>query len=180
ILMNHGRLICYDKTSLIIDQYLNNNQRNHRIEKSKSSSQNFFKLFYMTDESNSERFNYKYDESIFIRVCVELNEFTNSIELAMRLIDRNKKAIFTIHEKLGNYNRINNAINLLIKIPPVFLTPGGYSWVACINHPGVTLFDLQDDVVPFSVVETGSEFSMYDGLDYGCVFPNYSILNLNE
>jgi lipopolysaccharide transport system ATP-binding protein len=180
ILMSQGKLVCYDKTSFIIDQYLNNNHRTHRIEKSKSSFQNFFRLFYMTDELNSERLNYKFNESIFVRVCVELNQFTNSIELAMRLIDRNKKAIFTIHEKLNKYNRTKNSIDLLIKIPAVFLTPGSYSWVACINHPGVTLFDLQDDIVPFSVVDTGSEFSMYDGLDYGCVFPNYSILSLNE
>jgi lipopolysaccharide transport system ATP-binding protein len=180
ILMSQGSLVSYDKTSLIIDQYLNNSQRIHRIEKRTSSFQNFFRLFYMTDESKKERVNYRYDESIFVRVCLELNEFTNTIELAMRLIDRNQKAIFTIHEKLNKYDRINNVVDLLVKVPAVFLTPGSYSWVTCINHPGTALFDLQEDVVPFSVVDTGSEFSMYEGLDYGCVFPNYSIKNLNE
>lgn len=180
ILMSQGSLISYDKTGLIIDQYLNNSQRIHRIEKGTSTFRNFFRLLYMTDESKNERVNYKYDESIFVRVCLELNEFTNTMELALRLTDRNKKAIFTIHERLNKYERTNNVVDLLVRVPAVFLTPGSYSWVACINHPGVTSFDLQDDVVPFSIVDTGSEFAMYDGLDYGCVFPNYSIKNLNE
>ena len=62
-------------------------------------------------------------------------------------------------------------MKLMVTIPGQFLTVGNYSWLICINHPGVRNYDLQDDVCGFSILETGSEFSRYAGLDYGSVYP---------
>jgi lipopolysaccharide transport system ATP-binding protein len=77
----------------------------------------------------------------------------------------------------GYYNG-EETIDLLVNIPQEFLTPGAYSWVMCINHPGVELYDLQEDILPFTILETGSDFFRYQGLDYGSVFVKYSINKL--
>ena len=109
-----------------------------------------------------------------------LPEFDESLELAMRLIDRHKRAVFTIHEKLSKYIGNESSITLVVQIPNNFLTPGRYSWVMCINHPGLRYYDLQDDILPFTIVETGSDFARYEGLDYGCVFVNPSIRKIEK
>ena len=93
----------------------------------------------------------------------------------MRLIDKHKNAVFTIHEKIENHVSTDNNVNVLITIPAKFLTPGRYSWVMCINHPGLKLYDLQDDILPFNIIDTGSDFARYEGEAYGSVFANYSI-----
>jgi len=129
----------------------------------------------MSDKNLSERVNYRVDEDIYVKFGLILPEFNNSLELAMRLIDKHKKAVFTIHEKLNKFIDDRQNINLLVVIPKLFLTPGRYSWVLCINHPGIRAYDLQNDVLSFTISETGSDFARYEGSEYGSVFANYTI-----
>ena len=76
-----------------------------------------------------------------------------------------------------NQNFINreNEIEFKVRIPGNFLTPGSYSWNICINLPNVEIFDMHEDVLPFSIIDTGSKFAMYSGQNYGTVFAQYSI-----
>ncbi len=37
------------------------------------------------------------------------------------------------------------------------------------------LYDLHENVLPFSIEETGSDFSRYKNSNYGVVFPIYEI-----
>jgi lipopolysaccharide transport system ATP-binding protein len=178
-LMDNGKLTNYGNTEDIINHYLDNfNNKTKSFTKSKQIIDNHFETIIICDEYSNTKENFKFDENIAIKIRLIVPNFSNSLELAMRLIDRNKKAIFTIHEQLNKYCTINEKIDLLITIPKQFLTPGNYSWVMCINHPGVKLYDLQDDILPFTIVETGSEFSRYEGADYGSVFAQYSIKKL--
>jgi lipopolysaccharide transport system ATP-binding protein len=176
ILLNKGIISLAGNTIEVIDSYLEESQSQiEKIERDDTFLGNHFKSIFMSDESLVERMSYRFDEDIFIKISLVLSEFNFSLELAMRLIDKSKRAVFTIHDKLINYYDNNELINLIIKIPKKFLTPGRYSWIMCINHPGVRLYDLQDDALPFTVYETGSDFAQYEGADYGCVFANYSI-----
>jgi lipopolysaccharide transport system ATP-binding protein len=90
-----------------------------------------------------------------------------------------KIRIFTIEIPLNNYPIYNEIINLKITIPSKFLVPGSYSWLICITHPNVVLYDLQDDVCQFNILETGSIFSKYKGIDFGSVYPpDYKVESL--
>lgn len=181
ILLNKGNTMRTGSTDEVIDYYLEENKSQiEKIDRDNSFSGNHFQSIFMSDKSLFEKTSYRFDEDIFVKISLKLPEFNNSLELAMRLIDRNKKAIFTIHEQLIKYFDDSGHINLMVIIPKQFLTPGRYSWVMCINHPGVRLYDLQDDILPFTITETGSDFARYEGLDYGSVFANYSIRNLKK
>ena len=176
ILLENGRLIKFDETKSVMDVYVNSeNTVVEKLVRNEPVNGNYFKLIMMSDSFLNDRNNYKFDEAISIRVQLALPNFNNSLELAMRLVDRQKKAICTIHERLNKYYTRGEIIDLLITIPKEFLTPGTYSWVMCINHPGIELIDLQEDILPFTVIETGSDFFRYQGADYGSVFVKYSI-----
>ena len=175
ILLNKGNTIRAGAALEVIDYYLEESKSQiEKVERDNSFSGNHFQTISMSDNNLADRNSYRFDEDVFIKIGLILPEFNISLELAMRLIDRNKKAVFTIHEQLNKYFDGNKHLNLIVKIPKIFLTPGRYSWIMCINHPGVRYYDLQDDVLPFTISETGSDFSQYDGQDYGCVFVNHS------
>lgn len=175
ILLNKGNTIRIGATLDVVDYYLEKSRSQiEKVERDNSFSGNHFQTISMSDNNLVDRNNYRFDEDVFVKVGLFLPEFNISLELAMRLIDRNKKAVFTIHEHLNKYFDGNKHLNLIVKIPKIFLTPGRYSWIMCINHPGVRYYDLQDDVLPFTILETGSDFSQHDGQDYGCVFVNHS------
>jgi lipopolysaccharide transport system ATP-binding protein len=179
LLLENGKLVIYDSTSKVLDRYIES--QNTAIEKVMRNGPlegNHFKFITMSDPDLKERSSYRFDEMISVRLQLSLPKFNNALELAMRLIDRQKRVVSTIHEKLDGYYNGEETIDLLVNIPQEFLTPGIYSWVMCINHPGVELYDLLEDILPFTILETGSDFFRYQGLDYGSVFVKYSINKL--
>lgn len=181
ICLHKGGIVVEGKTDNVIDYYLtqNNNQAT-RIEGSDKKEGNKFMLICLTDSNLSDRTEYKYDEEIVVGIELCLPLFSGELELAMRLVKKHGNAVFTIHEKLDKHYKGGETIKLNIIIPAKFITPGKYSWVMCINHVGVKLYDLQTDILPFLILDTGSEFLKYDGSDYGSVFANYSVQNLLE
>ena len=134
----------------------------------------------MTDDTGELRSEYRFDEDILIRAELFLPKFSENLELAMRLMDKHKRAVFTIHEKLVTHFNGGPSVKLNIIVPDKFLTPGYYSWIICINHPGSVLYDLHEDVAAFTILETGSDFSRYDGADYGVVFVEYDVQKIDN
>jgi lipopolysaccharide transport system ATP-binding protein len=178
ILLNNGKMMDYGSTNAIIERYLdglNKICRIEKIERKEVLDGNYFQYASMCDENLIEKNIYKFNETICIKINFVISEYNDSLELAMRLIDKHKKGVFTIHEKIKKYYSNEKNIKVLITIEKNFLTPGNYSWIMCINHPGVTLYDLQEDILPFTIAETGSEFARYEGADYGSVFAKYTI-----
>jgi len=162
-----------------LDEKLRRNQFNDDdagIQKPKREGENQFTLACMTDGDGSKRTEYRFDEEVVISVELSLDAFTPDLELAMRLLDRYKNSVFTIHERLEeHYDPTTKVARLKIAVASVFIAPGKYSWMICINRPGVTYYDLQNDVLPFRVLETGSAFARYEGANYGSVFARYSV-----
>ncbi|HTB51220.1 MAG TPA: polysaccharide ABC transporter ATP-binding protein [Ferruginibacter sp.] len=176
LLLDKGSLIKAGPTSQIIDHYLQHRaDQVEKIERKDGFPGNHFKTIYMADKNLSPKVDYGFEEEIVIKLQVVLPEYNPALELALRLMDKHRNAVFTIHEKIDTFINGEPDINLAISIPPKFLTPGRYSWVMCINHPGSKLYDLQDDILPFTIIETGSDFARYEGANYGSVFANYSI-----
>ncbi|RYZ08847.1 MAG: ATP-binding cassette domain-containing protein [Myxococcales bacterium] len=177
ILLDHGSIVASGETSEVVDRYVRlDEEAIGGIEKEAKPGTNQFVLVHMSDRQGSRRADYRYDEEVVVRVELALNEWADDLELAMRAMDKLKRSVFTIHEKLApHYRGPGEPIRLNVVLPAVFLTPGRYSWLMCINKPGVRNYDLQEDIMPFNVVETGSEFSRYKNADYGCVFARYSI-----
>jgi lipopolysaccharide transport system ATP-binding protein len=177
ILLDKGRVLMVDRTETVVDAYLNrHDESSSAIQKAGAPGENQFTLAHMSDREGGTRVEYRFDEEILVAVELSVESFSEDLELAMRLMDRQKNAVFTIHEKLDKHRRPGSAtIRLNVVIPAVFVAPGKYSWLMCINKPGVQAFDLQNDVLQFHVVDTGSEFSRYQGANYGSVFAQYSI-----
>lgn len=177
ILLERGKIVSSGATSTVVDRYIRPNQGGPtEVQGEATPGQNLFLRAFMSDKQGGERVDYRYDEEVVVTVEMMLDAFSEDLELAMRLVDKLKQPVFTIHEKLQpHYRGPGNTIRMKVVLPSVFITPGRYSWVMCINRPGIENSDLRDDVLGFNVVDTGSEFSRYLGHDFGSVFARYSI-----
>ena len=177
VLLDRGQIVMTGKTDAVIDRYINQfDEGTSAIKREICAGENQFTLAYMTDAEGSKRTEYRFDEEVIVSVELHLDAYAPDLELAMRLMDRYKNAVFTIHEKLeDHYDAASKVARFKVAVSPVFITPGKYSWVMCINKPGVTTYDLQNDVLPFRVLETGSSFARYEGANYGSVFARYTI-----
>jgi lipopolysaccharide transport system ATP-binding protein len=181
ILLNNGQLVVNDNIERVVDRYISENAAaGNKIDKDIINDNDIqFRKIFMTNADGDIKSEYRFDEEVFVRVELFLPKFYDSLELAMRLLDKHKRAVFTIHEKLDRYFDQNPIVILNIVIPKIFLTPGQYSWVMCINHPGVSLYDVHEDIAAFSIIESGSDFSRYEGADYGTVFAQYEVQTIS-
>jgi lipopolysaccharide transport system ATP-binding protein len=173
ILLKYGLLDEIGDTNSIIKRYLNDRNEAFAIHNN-IITKNCYNLAVMQSKNGFDKSTFEYNEDLVILLKINIIDYNKDLEVAMRLEDNVNYPIFTIHENIGKRSA-SNSYEFKIIIPGKFITPGNYSWVICINHPGVRLYDVHENVIPFDVVETGSNFSRYKDLHYGVVFPQYKI-----
>ncbi|MEO7311373.1 MAG: polysaccharide ABC transporter ATP-binding protein [Chitinophagaceae bacterium] len=175
MMFDKGKLVTTGPTNEVISYYLQQaGNQVEKIERPPSFPGNHFGSIQMVSSSLSPKVNFSFEEEILVQIELRMPDFNPVLELAMRLTDKHKYAVFTIHEKIEQFIE-GDTVTLVVTIPPHFLMPGRYSWIMCINHPGYKLYDLQDDILPFNIIETGSVFARYEGGDNGNVFAKYTI-----
>jgi lipopolysaccharide transport system ATP-binding protein len=177
MLLDAGQVVMTGRTDTVIDAYVNLfNETTSGIVQEQRTGENLFSQASMVDSEGNSRTEYRFDEEVIISLELFLDSFSADLELALRLMDRHKNPVFTIHERIEpHFDRTNNLARIGIAISSAFIAPGTYSWLMCINQPGVTNYDLKNDVLSFRVLESGSLFARYEGGDYGSVFARYSI-----
>jgi lipopolysaccharide transport system ATP-binding protein len=95
---------------------------------------------------------------------------------------------FSLFDKYGSfifYSGISKSPNFInrdhqpghyiaeVYIPPEFLAPGIYTLTIGLDQPNIYLFDLRDNVIGFSVVDSGSREYLYAGHDIGSILVNF-------
>ncbi|MBP7807783.1 MAG: ABC transporter ATP-binding protein [Bacteroidia bacterium] len=180
ILLENGKLKIQGKTNDVIASYLASSTEQvavmDRRETAEWKNRNHFISFSMLGEKNEATSEFKHNEIITLSVKMHVPAYHPSLELAISVYDKLKNRVFTIHEKLSQFEKENETISLKVTLPAVFLTPGNYSWLMCFSHQSVEIQDLQDDFYPFTIIDSGSSFSAYTPGSYGNVFVKYSVV----
>jgi len=115
-------------------------------------------------------------EPIILKIDSVINKWADDVVLGVIVKDLYSRKIFTTQIKLLSHlvDRNTNQFTTKLKIPAKLLTPGRYSFSMAFHIPNVRIIDQIDEVCRFKIIDMGSEFAMYEGLDYGCVFANCS------
>jgi hypothetical protein len=94
-------------------------------------------------------------------------------------------SLFDKHGSLIFYSAISKSPNFIDRdhqpghyiaeayIPPDFLAPGIYTLTIGLDQPNIYLFDLRDNVIGFSVVDSGSREYLYAGQEIGSILVNF-------
>ena len=179
LLLADGHIREHGPTDEVVSAYLANRSRSDRPLANENPEPISFISAQMENSVRIPDDAYEHDDPITVDLRLRVAEPNPHLELAMRLIDKQKTPVFTIHERLQKFSRKSENIELKVQLPGEFLVPGIYSWTICINHPGFQFYDLHEDVLPFTILETGSAFSRYAAEDYGRVHAQYKIQDQN-
>lgn len=178
LILKNGQLDFYNTVSETLERYLRSSEQQIRsIERKELIPGNHFKYIFLSNFDRELKSEFTHEEDILIALSVVLPDWNEFIELSIRLYDRNKLPVFTIHEPLDKLKKGRSEFEFIVKIPGNFLTPGQYSFDICMHHPMVKIFDMHADVLQFNIIDTGSKFAQYAGQNYGNVFPLYSIMD---
>lgn len=172
IVLEYGAVVFEGNTNDGIDYYLQSNQydgyNGHYVNEAVEESG--FVSLALVDKDNEIRTEFGFDELIKIIIKVQVVEQHLNAHLSFKVVDKNERIIFTSEIKVASFVKGAGLYELEVKLPEKFLVPNKFSLTFAIHNPNVILIDYLVDCLSFEIIETGSDFHIYQGVDYGCVF----------
>ncbi|MBE9114297.1 ABC transporter ATP-binding protein [Lusitaniella coriacea LEGE 07157] len=124
------------------------------------------------DASGIPTSTFGHTETIILKIQFSVNCWYEGVILGVSLKDGNGRKVFTTEANLDKIKGKSQTVEARVKIPANFITPGSYYFLIALHIPNVRLIETIDEVCQFIITDMGSQFSLYEGLDYGCVFAN--------
>lgn len=171
IVLDKGKVVFDGNTNDAIDYYLQSNQYDayvgHYVNETVGESG--FVSLALLDKDNAIRTEFGFDETIALKIKVKVAELHMNAHLGFRVVDRDERIIFTSEIKLKDEINEAGVYQFVVKLPEKFLAPNKFKLTFAIHHPNVEVIEFLEECLSFEIVETGSDFHIYGGADYGCV-----------
>lgn len=172
IMMENGIVVFEGNTNDGVDFYLKSNEyEGYRgIYINDSVEETGFASIKLLDRNNIIRTEFGFDETIKIKINIKVSEKHLDSALSFKVVDINERIIFTSEIIIKSFINSPGFHELNVKLPPKFLVPNRFTLTFAVHKPNVALIDYLVNCLSFEIVETGSDFYVYQGVDYGCVF----------
>jgi len=180
-LLNKGLIVKEGHMEEVVSYYMkyvstaSNTDKSYKIKDSEKITKDMYIFEANTiDDSSNVVSNYKIYDPVILNINLKINKYLQDVVLGITVKDHHGRKIFTNQRPLSSFElkKSNNNIVFLVQIPAKILVPGTYSFMIGLHIPKIQIIDLLEDVCMFNIIDTGSELSMYEGSDYGCVFAN--------
>jgi len=176
LLLNKGNIAKEGDTKKVIDYYLNeaSSENYNRYTADTNSEKDIFitKAQALNCEGKLTSF-FTHKDQIAIAITCKINRWIPKTLLGFFVKDQRGRKVFTTNVELDTAEHKAGEMFITAKIPSNILVPGQYMFTFAISVPHFiyhSAVDLVEDALTVTVIDGGSKFSMYEGLDYGCVF----------
>lgn len=172
IMMENGMVVFEGNTNDGIDYYLKANEYEGYVGNyvNDNVGETGFTSLKLVDVNNINRTEFSFDETIIIKISLKVDKKHLDSALSFKVVDRNERIIFTSEIIINEYIKLEGNHDLEVKLPKKFLVPNMFTLTFAVHKPNVVLIDYLINCLSFEIVETGSDFHVYQGVDYGCVF----------
>lgn len=174
IVLENGTILYEGNTKDGIESYLQLNQNSgfKGVYNKKCIKGSGIEKLEIIDSNNKNRTEFGFDELITIKCKILIEKKYLNAHLGFRVVDAREQIIFTTEFKLSSKIEKAGTYSFEVEIPRKFLVPNTYFLNFGLHMPNVIMIDHLENCLSFQIVETGSDFHIYQGRDYGCVFVN--------
>jgi lipopolysaccharide transport system ATP-binding protein len=171
ILLSNGNIEKQGFTNEVINHYVamsrnldaGNNGSGYLVEDN-NTKKIYFKHFYLSNSNNEIKTSFGFNENIVCNLKINENIKSANVKIGVALTSKLKQRVFTIVNDLCN---LDLEKNIQLVLPSNLIAPNDYSFtIAIFIHQGET-FEIIEDVVDLNIVDTGTELSIFEGLDFG-------------
>jgi lipopolysaccharide transport system ATP-binding protein len=114
---------------------------------------------------------FRHDEPIVVSTKCRVKRAAPNSVMGFFVKDHKGRKIFTnVNPDWSKFVADGRLVRTVVTIPPCFLAPGQYYVTIAISIPNVAMIDQASDALLMTIIDGGSEYSRYEGYDYGCVF----------
>jgi lipopolysaccharide transport system ATP-binding protein len=172
ILLSAGRIVASGSTESVVDAY-----RAQMNAEAKGAATTFdadpakeAQILGVTalDGEGEASASLPHDQSWMIRLDYVVRRPVPDLMLGLSLCDRHDRVVFTTGTRCM---LVGNGC-AQVRIPGNTLAAGRYTVAVAMYVPKLHTFDLIRPAASVTIIDVGSEYAQYEGLDYGCVFVN--------
>ena len=172
IWLNKGTIVEMGTIQSVTQNYLKSTSEDTAIFTTIASEKDIFLQFIKPVNADGQTQNtFFLNEPPIFDVSIHINTPVKGAVIGFILLDRLKRRVFTTEQPIEYaLNNPFTSLNYRMTIPALFLLPDQYSWHFAIHVPNQRVIDGADDICPFTVVDTGNNFTKYGSVDNGVIF----------
>lgn len=153
--LKNGMLQKHGKTAEIVNEYLKEFDKPINFTSSENTNKEvYFKKIELENDSNID-----VNEDVVINFELGINKLDAPYSLFITVFDNNKSPVFSSEVPI-------TGTKLCFCIEKRFLVQGSYSINAIIHHLPIRQVDTVDEACSFNIVDTDSEFIVYNNFNY--------------
>ncbi|MBK0380648.1 ABC transporter ATP-binding protein [Mucilaginibacter segetis] len=171
ILLKNGNIISYNQTQEVVARYLADNNDSSLntfvfpADQKKTVGQ--FLNFEIVNAEGAVADKISFDDSIRLNYRLQVKQYIPGIQIGIGLQDKlqNRISTFTKEINVGNGDIIEGSI----KLPDSIIAPNNYNFVIAIWNKNGEVYDIHENIGSVTIVDNGTDLSLYEGKDYGAV-----------
>jgi lipopolysaccharide transport system ATP-binding protein len=134
----------------------------------------FFKEIETINENNISASIFGFNESIILLFKIKVvTDLDRELKISITLLDKFQTRIFTTVRLISEFsNIIENIITIKVVLPKLIIAPNLYSFRFAIFNDAGKVYDLIENICRIKIIDTGTEMTKYEGVDYGSVILN--------
>jgi lipopolysaccharide transport system ATP-binding protein len=178
VLLKNGTLVTADETKKVIDQYMLNTggiSNTYYVTAAQRDKAIVFTKIESLDINGNTCEDFQFEESISLRVSMEVNSFDPSAKISVTLQNNHGEFLSTFVEDLSDVYNKNGTTGFVIKFPSKVIAPNTYAFRLAVFSPNAVVYDLVEMICPVRIVDTGSRMALFEGINYGSFFLDYTI-----
>ena len=173
VLLENGSFKYVGNISETINYYLQKDNIFNSCKYIREKSSNapiFVEEVNIYNDNNKQTSTFTTSENVTIAVTLNIKEELLQTNLLLTILDNSQN-------RIGSFNTIiNNKKHIKFKLNNNFLARGSYSFMIHIYQPGISPYDVIDNICPFDIIDSGTTLSHLETFNYGNVFPPISII----
>jgi lipopolysaccharide transport system ATP-binding protein len=178
IMLKNGTVFKTGATGKVIEEYLaatNLNTGFYSVDKESKAKENFFTLIKTVNSNNETTENFQFNENIILDVKLCIRNFNPVSKISVTLQNVAGEYLSTFVEDLSDFYKTED-VAFKIKLPSHLISPNSYFFRLAVFVPNGIVYDLVEMVCPIKIFDTGSEMSLFEGINYGSFTMAYEII----
>jgi lipopolysaccharide transport system ATP-binding protein len=172
ILLQNGKVVKSGNTKGVIDYYMSsasNQNKNYTVEeKNLVNKECYFTEIQIKNGSGELTDQFKFNENIKLEFKMQVLELPKGIMIGIGLQDKYSGRVSTFLKPLSEFfKNAGEEINVSVTLPESVFAPNNYSFVFALFQPGGRIIDFVENVCPIRIIDNGTQFAIFEGLDYG-------------
>ncbi|MBL0104499.1 MAG: ABC transporter ATP-binding protein [Bacteroidetes bacterium] len=177
ILLREGTIAKQGEANEVIDYYLssgeNSTGRYQATAGHVEQKQMVFSAVETVDKDLKATDQFGYDDHIEVLMHIRVNEYIPNTKIGLAMLSKLDSRVFTVVKNTNELFDIGTGnFTVSVKLPANLFAPNNYSFTTAIFVPFGKTYDIQESICRIRVFDTGTELSIFEGIDYGNIIIN--------